>query len=124
MTPVTEEVLAFAKLLGFKSDGCSDSPDELLWSSVMIANGNETWPLLPCDQHDLRYFIGGDLLAKAEADCELFIGIYRIALAVPNAFLSKSGRAQAKVYFDAVRSDAGVSAWNKHKQPCCPRFWG
>lgn len=74
---ITWEVWCFATFLGFTSDGCTMCPDSVWgWN---IAHGDNAWPPLPCDLHDLRYWIGGNELDRMAADYELRDAILSIS---------------------------------------------
>lgn len=67
--PTPEEWKAATKA-GFRSNGATMSPDTIYL--VSIANGNNTYPPLPADLHDYRYWVGGDEDDRKFADHEFF----------------------------------------------------
>lgn len=98
---------------GYVSNGCSYSPDSLIFSPFKIANGSMKYPPLPCDLHDVRYQQGGGEMQRAEADVELYLGVLMVAEAAgelhPAAL--NTWREQALTYFAAVRRYAARN-WN------------
>lgn len=111
----TREEWDAAIAAGFRSNGCSNSPDLLVLSGLRIANeDHDAYPPAPCDLHDYRYWFGGDEIERAQADCELYIGIFMLVDAARerNPVMGQVWAEQARLYWNAVRL-AGESHFTK-----------
>ena len=100
---------AFATFLGFRSNGCSFSPDTMYLRR--IGAGTNHWPPAPCDLHDYRYWRGGNEEDRLIADIELYAGLCAVAVSLPWPF-SIFARKRAHAYYIAVRTQ-GASHFNR-----------
>lgn len=122
LAPVTPELWSLGLLLGFRSNGCSSSPDALVLGGAPIANGDESYPPLPCDLHDFRYFCGGTRVDRGLADAELYAGVLEVALRADEPMRSV-WEEQALLYLKTVRI-LGGAWWDERARPLLPRFFG
>ena len=93
---------------GFLSNGSTSSPDTVL--GISIANGNNTYPPLPADLHDYRYYCGGTEEEREEADDEFLTGLYAHVACLPD-MQREVARRRCRVYHKVVRT-FGASHWN------------
>lgn len=98
---------------GFRSNGSSRSPDTVF--GVRIAHADESYPPLPADLHDFRYFCGGSLLDRNEADAEFLVELYTAVDHLPS-LRREAARRRCRLYFEAV-DEFGESAWNLREEP-------
>lgn len=106
----TREEWESALAAGFVSDGCTLSPDTLLFSGFRLANEEpRAYPPLPCDLHDLRYWQGGNDIDRYWADVELGLGIFMLASAAGELHPDMKGtwEVQAREYLNRVRQWGG-----------------
>jgi hypothetical protein len=109
----TREEWDYAIADGFTSNGATFSPDELF--EISIANGDETYPPLPADLHDYRYWCGGDLDDKCKADDEFLQGLYDCVSHLPE-LKREAARRRCRLYYEAV-DELGESAWDFREEP-------
>lgn len=97
---------------GFISNGATSSPDTIYL--IKIANGNNTYPPLPADLHDYRYFIGGEEEDRHFADREFFDYLLDIIEERGWRMVRPLARRRAMTYYEAVRL-AGWKFFNYRK---------
>jgi hypothetical protein len=97
-----------AACAGFQSNGATLSPDTIL--GISIANGNLSYPPLPADLHDYRYFTGGTEEDRCLADDEFLQGLYTRVNHL--SFVKRMvARRRCRAYHRAV-SEFGHRFWN------------
>ena len=113
MRALTPELWKMAVEDGFTSNGASFSPDELF--GISIANADESWPPKPADIHDFRYFCGGSLNDKGDADDEFLKELYNAVESLPS-LMKEAARRRCRLYYTAV-DELGESAWDLREEP-------
>ena len=96
----TREEWAALLASGFRSNGATGVPDTI-WG-LRIANGDDRYPPLPGDLHDLRYHVGGDELDRLAADLEFRDGMLAL-VAAGSWWLRALRRKRAEAYYLGVR---------------------
>ncbi len=91
-----------ATLKGFRSNGATMSPDTIYL--VSIANGDNTYPPLPADLHDYRYWSGGTEADRLAADREFMEFMFDIIEERHWRWMRPLARRRALTYYDAVRA--------------------
>lgn len=98
--PTPEEWRAATKA-GFKSNGATMAPDTIYL--ISIANGNNTYPPLPADLHDYRYWQGGDEEDRKFADHEFFEFMLDIIEERAFRLIRPLAERRALTYYETVR---------------------
>lgn len=110
--PTREEWQAAVKA-GFNSNGATMSPDTIYF--ISIANGDNTYPPLPADLHDYRYFMGGTEEDRKFADHEFFEYMLDVIEERLWPVIHPLAHRRALKYYEAVRF-AGYKFFNYKKE--------
>ncbi len=102
---LTEELWLKCLEQGFCPNGSSFSFDDIL--GVPIANADASWPPLPADVHDFRYWMGGDERHRHEADLEFLAGLRAVCEGLEGTAHRAVADRRCRLYFMAVDKYGG-----------------
>lgn len=85
---------------GFCPNGSSFSFDDIL--GVPIANADASWPPLPADVHDFRYWMGGTEEDRHAADREFLLGLKAACDGLEGAMHRVVADRRCRLYYKAV----------------------
>ena len=99
---------------GFRSDGAMCSSNRIYFTR--IGNGDLTYPPLPVDLHNYRYFIGGDHADRIAADHEFLEFMYDVIEERSWRIVRGLAQRRALKYFHLVRSPSLPGCSYRYKE--------